>query len=160
MSWGHAVSDDLVHWKHLPIALYDEDGTMIFSGCTVVDWNNTSGFGTGDQPPLVAIYTGHRSDNQSQCLAYSNDFGRTWTKYTENPVLDIGEKDFRDPKVFWHKPTNRWVMVVSMATKRYVQLYASDDLKHWKHLSDFGPAGAPNKPNWECPRSVRAAHRG
>ena len=151
MSWGHAVSKDLVHWDHLPVALHEEDSTMIFSGCAVVDWNNTSGFGSDDKPSLVAVYTGHRSDNQSQCLAYSNDHGRTWTKYTGNPVLDIGEKDFRDPKVFWHKATNRWIMVVAMATKHFVQFYASNDLKSWKHLSDFGPAGAPDKPNWECP---------
>jgi fructan beta-fructosidase len=151
MSWGHAVSKDLVHWEHLPLALPEEDGTMIFSGCVVVDKKNSSGFGEGSKPPLVAIYTGHRSDNQSQCLAYSNDRGRTWTKYAQNPVLDIGETNFRDPKVFWHTPTNRWIMVVSMATKHYVQFYASADLKHWEHLSDFGPAGAPNVPNWECP---------
>ncbi len=151
MSWGHAVSPDLVHWQHLPLALAEEDGVMIFSGCAVVDRENTSGFGTTDDPPLVAIYTGHRSDNQSQHIAYSTDRGRTWTKYARNPVIDVGERDFRDPKVFWHEPTERWVMVVSLAAKKVLQFWGSSDLKSWKHLSDFGPAGAPDKPNWECP---------
>lgn len=150
MSWGHAVSRDLVHWKHLPVAIYDDNDVMAFSGCAVVDWKNTSGFGTED-PPLVAIYTGHRPGLQVQNLAFSNDRGRTWTKYEGNPVLDIGNADFRDPKVFWHEPTGRWVMVVSLAVEKRLQFYGSKDLKTWEHLSDFGPAGAPNKPNWECP---------
>ena len=89
MSWGHAVSRDLVHWKHLPIALHDENGVMCFSGCCVVDWKNSSGFGKNGKPPLVAIYTGHGYQNQTQDLAYSNDNGRTWTKYSGNPVLDL-----------------------------------------------------------------------
>ncbi len=151
MSWGHAVSTDLVHWKHLPVALYEENGVMIFSGCAVVDAKNTSGFGTAARPPLVAIYTGHTSKKQDQRLAYSIDRGRTWTKYGGNPVLDMGEKDFRDPKVFWHEPTSRWVMVVSLAAAKRLQFYGSTDLKEWTHLSDFGPAGKVEKPNWECP---------
>lgn len=117
MSWGHAVSRDLVHWKHLPVAIYDDNDVMAFSGCAVVDWKNTSGFGTED-PPLVAIYTGHRPGLQVQNLAFSNDRGRTWTKYEGNPVLDIGNADFRDPRVFWHEPTGRWVMVVSLAVEK------------------------------------------
>ena len=80
MSWGHAVSRDLVHWEHLPVALAEEDGVMIFSGSAVVDWDNTSGFGTNGKPPLVALYTGHRDGHQDQRIAYSNDRGRTWTK--------------------------------------------------------------------------------
>jgi sucrose-6-phosphate hydrolase SacC (GH32 family) len=99
MSWGHAVSRDLVHWEHLPVAIAEANGVMAFSGSAVVDWNNTSGFGREGKPPLVAIYTGHRETNQSQFIAYSNDRGRTWTAYGGNPVLDIGRKDFRDPKV-------------------------------------------------------------
>ncbi len=151
MSWGHAVSTDLMHWQHLPIALHDEYDVMAFSGSAVVDANNTSGFGTDGKIPLVAIYTGHGFGKQTQDLAYSNDRGRTWTKYADNPVLDIGEADFRDPKVFWHKPTSKWVMVVSMATRKQVRFYGSSDLKTWKLLSEFGPAGVANKPNWECP---------
>ena len=151
MSWGHAVSTDLLHWKHLPIALHDEYDLMAFSGSAVVDEHNTSGFGVDGKPPLVAIYTGHGSGLQTQDLAYSNDRGRTWTKFDGNPVIDIGEADFRDPKVFWHAPTKRWVMVVSLAVQKKLRFYGSPDLKQWALLSEFGPAGVQNKPNWECP---------
>ncbi len=151
MSWGHAVSTDLTNWKHLPLAIPEEDGVMAFSGCCVVDHRNTAGFGSGDIPPMVAVYTGHGHGKQVQNLAYSNDNGRTWTKYANNPVLDIGKSDFRDPKVFWHAPTNRWLMVVSLAAEKVLVFYASDDLKQWKELSRFGPAGTKDKANWECP---------
>ncbi|MFN3649794.1 MAG: glycoside hydrolase family 32 protein [Armatimonadota bacterium] len=154
MSWGHAVSRDLVHWEHLPVALQEADGVMIFSGSAVVDERNTSGFGTKENPPMVAIYTGHRpaDEMQSQCLAYSLDNGRTWTKYAGNPVIPW-EKDFRDPKVFWHAPTRRWVMAVVKAADRRLRFYGSPDLKRWELLSEFGPAGVPDtvKANWECP---------
>jgi sucrose-6-phosphate hydrolase SacC (GH32 family) len=150
MSWGHAVSKDLVRWEHLPVALQEENGVMIFSGSAVIDWKNTSGFGKDGKPPMVAIYTGHRDKHQDQQIAYSNDRGRTWTKYEKNPVLDIGLADFRDPKVFWHEPTSRWVMVVAIPVERKVHLYASKDLKSWEKLSDFGPAGAVSG-IWECP---------
>src|SRR5688572_15851638 len=152
MSWGHAVSCDLVRWEHLPIALLEEDGVMIFSGSAVVDWKNTSGFGKNGKPPLIAIYTGHSTKKplQNQHIAYSNDPGRTWTKFSGNPVLDIGEKDFRDPKVFWHEPAQRWVMVVAWPVQRKARFYSSPDLKHRTHLSDFGPAGSTTG-IWECP---------
>lgn len=150
MSWGHAVSKDLVRWEHLPVALQEENGVMIFSGSAVIDWKNTSGFGKDGKPPMVAIYTGHREKRQDQHIAFSNDHGRTWTKYEKNPVLDLGLADFRDPKVFWHEPTSRWVMVVALPVERKVHLYASQDLKDWKKLSEFGPAGAVSG-IWECP---------
>ena len=150
MSWGHAVSRDLIHWEELEVALAEEDGVMIFSGSAVVDWNNTSGFGENGEPPLVAIYTGAHDNGQDQRIAYSNDKGRTWTKYDGNPVLDRGLQDFRDPKVFWYEPEGKWVMVVALSTEHKVQFYASDDLKEWTHLSDFGPSGAVGGV-WECP---------
>ncbi len=152
MSWGHAISRDLVHWEHLPVALREENDIMIFSGSAVVDWKNTSGFGKDGKPPLIAIYTGHYTKKplQNQHLAFSNDRGRTWTKYAGNPVLDIKEKDFRDPKVIWHEPSTRWVMAVAWPEKRKVRFYASPDLKNWTHLSDFGPAGSVEG-IWECP---------
>ncbi|GAC1683517.1 MAG: hypothetical protein NVS9B3_01470 [Gemmatimonadaceae bacterium] len=150
MSWGHAVSRDLAHWRHLPVAIPEADSVMAFSGSAVVDWKNSSGFGRGGEPPVVAIYTGHRATNQSQHLAYSNDRGRSWTRYAGNPVLDIGAADFRDPKVFWHAPQQRWVMVVALPPQHKVRLYGSPDLKEWTALSDFGPAGATGGA-WECP---------
>lgn len=153
MSWGHAVSRDLVRWEDLGVALHQQDGIMIFSGSAVVDHQNTSGFGEADRPPMVAAYTGHRVDGsrQTQDLAFSHDNGRTWTKFADNPVLDIKNPNFRDPKVFWHAETKKWVMAVVMADERRVHFYGSPNLREWKFLSHFGPAGAPRKSNWECP---------
>ena len=104
MSWGHAVSRDLVHWKELPVAIPEQGDEMIFSGSAVIDKENTSGFGSRGNPAMVAIYTSARPGSQAQSLAYSIDRGRTWTKYAGNPVLDIGSGEFRDPKVFWYAP--------------------------------------------------------
>jgi fructan beta-fructosidase len=151
MSWGHAVSDDLVHWEHLPLAIPETNGVMAFSGCCVVDQKNTSGFGSADNLPMVAIYTGHGHGKQVQNLAYSVDRGRTWTIYEKNPVLDLNHPNFRDPKVFWHGPGNHWVMVVSLAVDKVLVFYHSRDLKNWEEVSRFGPAGVKEKPNWECP---------
>src|SRR5688500_14943861 len=113
MSWGHAVSRDLVHWEHLPVAIREEGREAIFSGSAVVDKQNTSDLGTRKKPPMVAIYTSAYSDpnDQAQSLAYSTDRGRTWTKYAGNPVLDDDDPEFRDPKVFWYEPEQKWVMV-------------------------------------------------
>ena len=160
MSWGHAVSSDLVHWKHLPLAIPEENGIMAFSGCCVIDHDNTTGFGTGGKTPMVAVYTGHGRGKQVQNLAYSNDNGRTWTEYDQNPVIDLNNADFRDPKVFWHEPTARWIMVVSLAKEKVLVFYASADLKHWDELSRFGPAGAKSKTNWECPDLFELAVEG
>jgi len=150
MNWGHAVSLDLVHWEELPIAIPETADVMAFSGSAVVDWNNTTGFGKGGKPPLVAIYTGHnpKAKLQSQYVAYSNDRGRTWTVHGE--VLSVGSPEFRDPKVFWHAPTKRWVMVAVMALENRAVLFTSPDLKQWTFASSFGPAGGRGK-NWECP---------
>ena len=160
MSWYHATSEDLVHWTHKGVALPEEGNEMIFSGGAVVDHANTSGFGpTADSSPLVAIYTSHftfsdDSTNQAQSLAYSTDGGETWTKYDGNPVLDHPDPEFRDPNVFWYAPDQRWIMAVTLSEQRKVQFYASDDLKTWTHLSDFGPVGATGG-IWECPALFR-----
>jgi len=151
MSWSHVVSSDLIHWRSLPLALAEEKGVAIFTGSTVLDAQNSSGFGKGGKPPLVAIYTGDSGNLETQNLAYSTDGGLSWAKYAGNPVLDLHEKDFRDPKVFWYAPKQYWVMVVSLAAQRKVQFYSSQDLKAWSKLSEFGPAGANAAPNWECP---------
>ncbi|WP_030895888.1 glycoside hydrolase family 32 protein, partial [Streptomyces sp. NRRL S-474] len=151
-SWGHAVSRDLVHWEELPLALSHDDEEMVFSGSAVVDWDNSTGFGTEKNPPMVAIYTSAYKDGgkQAQSLAYSTDRGRTWTKYQGNPVIDIGSKDFRDPKVQWHAPTKSWLMTVSLSAEHKVRFYSSKNLKDWELQSEFGPAGATGGV-WECP---------
>jgi len=151
MTWGHATSKDLIHWKHLPIAIQEENGVMIFSGTCVVDKNNTSGFGKNGKIPMVAVYTGHIENvNQSQHIAYSLDDGITWTKYPHNPVLDLHKKDFRDPKIFWHEQKRYWVMALMFPVEHIMQLYSSKNLKEWNYLSDFGPAGDTSGV-WECP---------
>lgn len=158
MHWGHAVSKDMLHWEHLPIALYPDVLGYIFSGSVVVDWNNSSGFGTANQPPLVAIYTYHDPKGeaegalnfQTQGIAYSLDKGRTWTKYKGNPVLpNPGIKDFRDPKVLWDNDRERWVM--SLAVKDRIAFYTSNNLIDWTHQSDFGTTLGAHGGVWECP---------
>jgi fructan beta-fructosidase len=158
MHWGHAISKDLIHWEHLPIALYPDSLGYIFSGSAVVDWNNTSGLSTTATPPLVAIYTYHdpagypagRLDFQTQGIAYSLDKGRTWTKYEGNPVLpNPGIQDFRDPKVAWNEVGNQWVM--TLAVKDHIEFYASPDLKTWSKLSEFGSTLGAHGGVWECP---------
>ncbi|MET1087360.1 MAG: glycoside hydrolase family 32 protein [Arthrobacter sp.] len=158
MSWGHATSPDLLHWEEQPVAIPCDEFEGLFSGSAVFDEHNTSGFGTAENPPLVAIYTSAYSEasplagRQAQSLAYSLDEGRTWSKYRGNPVLDRASADFRDPKVFWYDggAGSYWVMVAVEAVQRQVVLYRSADLKAWEHLSTFGPANATGGV-WECP---------
>jgi len=158
MHWGHAVSKDLVHWKHKPIALYPDEHGLIFSGSAVVDKDNTSGFGEYGETPLVAIFTYHsmdgekagRNDFQTQGIAYSLDNGNTWKKYENNPViLNDGIKDFRDPKVFWHESSNSWIL--TLVAGDHAKFYSSKNLMDWKYLSDFGKSQGAHGGVWECP---------
>ena len=152
MSWGHAVSKDLVHWQELGVAIPYTSQYGVFSGSAVIDTQNTSGLGSPDNPAMVAVWT--RADvggNQSQSLAYSTDKGRTWNLYNNgDPVLDIGSNEFRDPKVFWDETAGRWTMVVSHATEHRISFYSSPDLIHWTEQSSFGGEGITSAV-WECP---------
>lgn len=158
MHWGHTVSTDLVHWTHLPIALYPDSLGMIFSGSAVVDKNNSSGFGTSENPALIAIYTYHdalgekqgRNDFQTQGLAYSTDNGRTWIKYENNPIIkNPGQRDFRDPKVFWHEESKKWILI--LVAGDHAEIYGSTDLKSWNKRSEFGKEYGAHGGVWECP---------
>ena len=157
MHWGHATSRDLVHWDEQPIKLYPDSLGYIFSGSTVVDKDNTSGLGTSENPPLVAIFTHHdpkteKTSNtfQVQSLAFSLDNGKTWTKYAGNPVLkNPGIVDFRDPKVMWHEEHKRWIM--TLATKDCVTFFSSPNLKDWTPETDFGKNAGAHGGVWECP---------
>jgi fructan beta-fructosidase len=147
-SWGHAVSTDLVHWKQLTDAIEPDDYGHIWSGSAVVDWNNTAGFKTGMEDPIVAIYTTGsplRNTPVVQAIAYSTDCGDTWIKYKDNPVIGHICGENRDPKVIWHPPTQRWIMALYMDQNDYA-LFGSPDLKHWTHLSDVSLPGTS-----ECP---------
>ncbi|MBL7742355.1 MAG: glycoside hydrolase family 32 protein [Chitinophagaceae bacterium] len=158
MHWGHATSRNLIHWEHQPIAIYPDSLGTIFSGSAVVDINNTSGFGSKGQVPLVAIFTQHdekaekagKNDFQNQSLAYSLDDGKTWSKYDGNPVLqNPGIRDFRDPKVMWHQPTKKWIMSLAVADRIF--FYSSPDLKKWSKESEFGESAGAHGGVWECP---------
>ncbi|OMC69157.1 glycoside hydrolase [Paenibacillus sp. FSL H7-0326] len=155
MHWGHAISQDLIHWQHEPIALFPDEHGAIFSGCCVVDWNNSSGLFVGS-PGLVAIFT-HADTypetgqpRQRQSLAYSSDKGRTWHKYEGNPVLSEPDLvDFRDPKVFWHPESKRWVMAIVAGD--HVRFYGSENLREWSLTGEFGHREGSHDGVWECP---------
>ena len=154
MSWGHAVSSDMVHWQHLPLAIPEDPNYMIYSGSAVVDWNNSSGLCKSTDPKdkscLIAIYAAAYKDRQKQHIAYSDDRGRTWNSYSGNPVIDVDAEDFRDPKVFWYEPQKKWALVAVLADHRRALFFSSTDLKTWTKMSEFGPAG-DDEGQWECP---------
>ena len=145
MHWGHAISKDLINWEHRPDAITPDALGTIFSGSAVVDTDNTAGFGAG---AIVAIYT-QNSDRQVQSIAYSTDNGRSFTKYENNPVLTSDVRDFRDPKVFWHKETQRWIMLLAVGQE--MQIFSSSNLKDWAFESSFGEGQGAHGGVWECP---------
>lgn len=153
MHWGHSVSKDLVHWTHEQPAIARDTMGHIFSGSCVVDHNNTAGFG---KDAIIAFYTSHKGlpgnhQRQQQCIAYSLDNGRTYTKYEGNPVVTPfdGLENFRDPKVFWYAPQNKWVMIVS--ADKNMRFYESKDLKKWNYMSEWGAGYGPQPNQFECP---------
>lgn len=149
MHWGHAVSKDLVHWEHLDPAIARDPVGHIFSGSSVIDKKNTAGFG---KDAIIAIYTNNSvNHDEVQCIAYSNDNGRTFTKYEGNPVLTPfdGLKDFRDPKVFWYEKGKCWYMIVS--ADKEMRLYKSKNLKKWNYVSAFGKGIGQQPCQYECP---------
>lgn len=153
LSWGHSTSTDLVHWKYEGDPVMPDAWGLIFSGSAVVDKDNTAGFG---RDAIVAFYTSAKptpwGDNQMQCLVYSTDGGKTFTKYENNPVLTSTERDFRDPKVFWYAPGKHWVMMLAVGQE--MQIYSSANLKDWKYESSFGAKQGAHGGVWECPDLV------
>jgi len=152
MTWGHAVSGDMLHWTQRKNAILPDEFGTIFSGSAVVDWNNTAGFQSGQQPVIVCIYTsagGTSPESKgrpfTQSIAYSNDCGRTWVKYAKNPVLGHIAGSNRDPKVFWHEPSRKWIMALFLDGNVYA-LLGSSNLKDWTKLCEVSVPGAG-----ECP---------
>ena len=145
----------MVSWEELPVAIPATERVMAFSGCVVVDQHNTGGFAPAgsSSPALIAFFTGFDPSTkiQSQHLAFSLDGGRSYVPYAGNPVIDIGSTEFRDPKVLWHEPTRRWVMLVVAALRQEVWFYTSSDLRNWSKVSTFGPAGSAANNIWEVP---------
>ena len=152
MTWGHAVSKDMVHWTELDDAIHPDEMGTIYSGSAVIDKKNSAGFKTGDEDPIVCFYTSSGGRNKwskeagnrfTQSIAYSNDRGRTLTKYEGNPIIPYIAKGNRDPKVIWHEPTRKWVMVLYLV-KKELAFFTSDNLKDWTETSRI-------KPFHECP---------
>lgn len=153
MHWGHAISHDLLRWEELPIALDAEpDGLgYAFSGGAVIDWKNTSGLGDGVNPPIIATFTQHSKEAvQVQSIAYSTDGGKRFVPYVGNPVIsNPGLKDFRDPKVIWHAPSESWVLALVAGDR--AQFYTSSNLREWTFASEFGANNGAHGGVWECP---------
>lgn len=144
MTWGHAVSRDLVHWQQRANAIEPDKLGTIFSGSAAFDEDNTSGLGTKENPPLVAMYTA-AGQPFTQCLAYSLDKGKTWQKYASNPILNHIVHENRDPRIFWHKPSKQWIMALYLDHDDFA-IYGSPNLKEWKELSKYTLTGSN-----ECP---------
>lgn len=158
MSWGHAVSTNLLEWKEQPVALLPDELGDIFSGSAVYDAENTAGFGEG---AIVALYTSS-GKYQQQSLAYSVDNGTTFVKHTGNPIIgNTSEPDFRDPKVFWHNESRKWIMALAKGHQYAIEFWSSSNLKNWSKLSSFSISkNACNRGQWECPDLLRMSYKG
>lgn len=150
MNWGHSYSTDLVHWTYAGDAITPDAWGTVFSGSAVVDKDNSAGFGRN---AIVAFYTSAKptpwGDAQMQSIAYSTDDGKTFEKYPGNPVITSTEKDFRDPHVFRHEATGRWIMI--LAAGQEMRIYSSANLKDWTYESSFGKEYGSHAGVWECP---------
>ena len=154
MTWGQSTTRDLIHWEAQPTPIVPDGLGTIFSGSCVVDKNNTAGFGHN---AIIAYYTS-AAENQTQSMAYSTDGGRTFTKYNGNPVLTSTAPDFRDPHLFWHEETQRWIMLLAVGQE--MQIYSSANLKQWTLESRFGSEYGCHAGVWECPDMFRLPVRG
>lgn len=154
MTWGASTSRDLIHWDAQPAAIEADGLGTIFSGSCVVDKENTAGFGKG---AIIAYYTS-AGEAQTQSMAYSTDGGKTFKKYSGNPVLVASVPDFRDPHLFWHAETQRWIMLLAVGQE--MQIYSSPNLKQWTMESRFGAEYGNHGGVWECPDLFRLPVRG
>jgi fructan beta-fructosidase len=149
MSWGHATSPDLIHWEEQPVAIPPNDLGFIYSGSCIVDKENTAGYG---ENTLFAIYTSCDLKVQQQSIAYSHNEGQSFTNYPGNPVIPNDDDNLRDPKVFWHEETEKWIMVLAKGRLKGIEIYGSKDLKEWEHLSTFYvEIPKMSETQWECP---------
>ncbi len=154
LSWGHSTSTDLIHWKFQGDPVQPDAWGMIFSGSSVVDKDNTAGFGNG---AIVALYTS-AAESQAQSMAYSTDNGKTFTKYDGNPIITSNVPDFRDPHMFWNEDIKKWNMI--LAAGQQMNIYSSENLKDWKYESSFGAGYGNHGGVWECPDLMKMKVRG
>ena len=154
LSWGHSTSTDLIHWKFQGDPVQPDAWGMIFSGSSVVDKDNTAGFGNG---AIVALYTS-AAESQTQSMAYSTDNGKTFTKYDGNPIITSNVPDFRDPHMFWNEDIKKWNMI--LAAGQQMNIYSSENLKDWKYESSFGAGYGNHGGVWECPDLMKMKVRG